>query len=71
MVNAIRESAAPSGIADTPAGPVRWGKVTIDGGDSTFVIAVFTALTGATGESTRSYAVVAATVAARSASIAW
>ena len=43
VVNAIRESAAPSGIADTPAGPVRWGKVTIDGGDSTFVIAVFTA----------------------------
>lgn len=43
LVNGIRDSTEPSGIADSPAGPVRWGKVTIDGGDSTFVIAVFTA----------------------------
>lgn len=43
LVNRIRDSSEPSGVAESPAGPVRWGKVTIDGGDSTFVIAVFTA----------------------------
>ena len=52
LLDVIRSSAEPSGVTDSPAGPVRWGKVTITGGepgsdpaagaDSTFVIAVFT-----------------------------
>ena len=45
LTEEIRTSVAPSGIADSPAGPVRWGKVTIANGgttESTFVIAVFT-----------------------------
>lgn len=46
LVEQIRTSDAPSGIADSPAGPVRWGKLTIDGDapetEATFVIAVFT-----------------------------
>lgn len=42
LIEEIRTSAAPSGIAESPVGPVRWGKVTIADGESTFVIAVFT-----------------------------
>lgn len=55
LLKAIRSSDDPSGVLDSPAGPVRWGKVTIAGngatageasdassGESTFVIAVFT-----------------------------
>lgn len=42
LVQLLRTSPDPSGVADSPAGPVRWGKVTIAGGESTFVIAVFT-----------------------------
>ncbi|UVE94580.1 cell wall metabolism sensor histidine kinase WalK [Dietzia sp. B32] len=53
LLETIRASAAPSGIADSPVGPVRWGKMTIAAGEtpggadaaageSTFVIAVFT-----------------------------
>ena len=42
LIEEIRTSTAPSGIADSPVGPVRWGKVSINDSDSTFVIAVFT-----------------------------
>ncbi|MFN3602751.1 MAG: ATP-binding protein [Dietzia sp.] len=42
LIQQIRAAEEPSGIAESPAGPVRWGKVSIDGGDSKFVIAVFT-----------------------------
>ncbi|OAV79487.1 cell wall metabolism sensor histidine kinase WalK [Dietzia sp. 111N12-1] len=53
LLETIRASAAPSGIADSPVGPVRWGKMTIAAGEapggadaaageSTFVISVFT-----------------------------
>lgn len=45
LTDEIRASEAPSGITESPAGPVRWGKVTISGGqdsETTFVIAVFT-----------------------------
>lgn len=42
LIQQIQETDEPSGVAESPAGPMRWGKVTIDGGDSTFVVAVFT-----------------------------
>lgn len=42
LLDVIRSSTDPSGIVDSPVGPLRWGKVTIAGGESTFVIAVFT-----------------------------
>ncbi|GLB63658.1 two-component sensor histidine kinase [Dietzia sp. NCCP-2495] len=42
LIEEIRTSTAPSGIAESPVGPVRWGKVSINDSDSTFVIAVFT-----------------------------
>ncbi|NLD86273.1 MAG: HAMP domain-containing histidine kinase [Actinomycetales bacterium] len=42
LIEEIRTSTAPSGIAGSPVGPVRWGKVSINDSDSTFVIAVFT-----------------------------
>lgn len=44
LTEEIRTSTAPSGIADSPAGPVRWGKVTLaadEPTETTFVIAVF------------------------------
>lgn len=42
LVESIRDAVEPSGIADTPAGPMRWGKVTLAGQEAKFVIAVFT-----------------------------
>lgn len=42
LVEMIRDAEEPSGIAESPAGPMRWGKVTLAGHEAKFVIAVFT-----------------------------
>lgn len=42
LVRQIRSSVEPSGVTGSPAGPVRWGKVSIDGSDTVFVLAIFT-----------------------------
>lgn len=52
LIQQIRESEETSGVAESPVGQVRWGKVTIDGGDSTFVVAIFTGAERAAVDST-------------------
>ena len=44
LLERIRASASPSGVVETPIGPMRWGKVSVDAGteQGELVVAVFT-----------------------------